>query len=81
MNKKIIIVNEIKKQTEKAVLINANGDIWLPKSQTEISNVDGINVIRIPVWLWIQHKTQLSIITTLENIFETTGEIAFEPEN
>lgn len=59
------VINGIEKETEKAILVNANGQCWLPKSQIEIlSN----NVIKLPTWLWLKNRFVMSIRTNAESI-------------
>lgn len=61
MTNTYVVVNSIEKETDKAILVCANGQVWLPKSQVEQHVVNGIIVIELPTWLWFQHKYTLSI--------------------
>jgi hypothetical protein len=44
--------NDIKKETQKAVLIEAAGLVWLPKSQIQMRKIDGLDVVIMPGWLF-----------------------------
>ena len=72
---KYAVITEIVRETEKAILVEGNGQTWLPKSQIEIIETDIAIVVKMPVWLWMDKRTQLSITTSPENIYETTGVI------
>jgi len=68
------IVNEIVKETEKAVLVSANGETWLPKSQITVNKIEGFpTVVELPTWLWFQKKMWLSLVTNQEDVYNTTG--------
>lgn len=73
MSKKYAVINYIEKETEKAILVSCNGMTWLPKSQVEIINTQIATVVILPAWLWFEKKSFLSILTTAEQIYETTG--------
>ncbi len=76
MTKQYTIVNEIVKETEKAILVSADGEVWLPKSQVEVIDIDGWPiVIALPGWLWNEKRSWLSLRTTAEQIYEATGVI------
>jgi hypothetical protein len=72
-SKQYAIINKIVKETDKAVLVEADGETWLPKSQIEIIPTPLATVIILPHWLWMQKRNNLTIRTTPEQIYETTG--------
>lgn len=50
----------IERETEKAVLVSANGSAWLPKSQVEFYVSDhGVKIVAMPGWLWKKHPMVL----------------------
>jgi hypothetical protein len=71
--KQYAVINRVVKETEKSILIDANWQTWLPKSQVEVIETPLATVIALPTWLWMQHRSCLSIRTTPEHIYETTG--------
>lgn len=68
------IASDVKAETEKAFLIEASWDIWLPKSQISVYRVnrdEGVSplyVISLPVWLWKKNQTALTITTDENNL-------------
>lgn len=69
--KVLAVYNWVEKETEKAVLLSANGETWLPKSQVQLYKVDGAaNVIALPGWLWKNHRMVFSWKVDREKFIE-----------
>lgn len=52
------VATEIKRETEKAFLVEFNGATWLPKSQVSIVKTDGGLFVELPQWLFFQNKSR-----------------------
>lgn len=49
-------IDSVIRETEKAVLVEVNGDLWLPKSQVEIVDTDFGQMVILPAWLYWKNK-------------------------
>lgn len=52
------VATEIKRETEKAFLVEFNGQTWLPKSQVTIVRTDAGLAVEMPKWLFLQNKSR-----------------------
>lgn len=58
--KVIAIYNWVERETEKAVLVDANGQTWLPKSQVNFYKFNGYKIVALPSWLYREKRLVLS---------------------
>ena len=71
MTSKIVVINKIEKETDKAILVNAGSPVWIPRSLIKAIYNDArlpAIAIEMPVWFWMQHRFAFSITTSIENI-------------
>lgn len=58
--KVVAIYNWVERETEKAVLVDANGQTWLPKSQVNFYKFNGYKIVALPSWLYREKRLVLS---------------------
>ena len=66
------VITEVLRETRKAVLVEADGQVWLPKSVCVLHKVGGVQVIEMPAWLWQKNSLSFSMTTDLANRLNTT---------
>ena len=74
MNDKVYaVITEVVRETRKAVLVEADSQVWLPKSVCRFHKVGGVQVIEMPSWLWHKNSQSFSMTTDPVNVFNATG--------
>ena len=83
MSKTYAVINPtIEAETEKAVLVEAINQVWLPKSQVIIHKIENCPwVVELPTWLWVKNQYSLPTTTTPEAVFNSVGYLIHEYED
>jgi len=66
------LINKVKKETEKAYLVEGFFSTWLPKSLVTIINVPEINMtlVKMPTWLWVKNNNSLTYKITPDELYK-----------